>query len=166
MATFDLETAVQILLSNGERALVSPEDAALVSVFKWSKLKVGYAQAYMGGGRKNPRRVYMHRLIMNAPTGLEVDHINGDKLDNRRENLRLATRKQNSRNLPARARSGYRGVAPNHKRWAAQITVDGQMHYLGTFNTPEEAALRYDHEARACFGDFARLNFPQEVPNA
>jgi hypothetical protein len=104
----------------------------------------------------------MHRLIARPPSHLEVDHRNGDSLDNRRKNLRICTRSENQWNrLPSsRNRTGYKGVKRQTKspRWMARITVRWREIYLGTFDTPEEAARAYDASARHFFGPFARLN--------
>jgi hypothetical protein len=93
-----------------------------------------------------------------------VDHINGNGLDNRDENLRLATNSQNQMN--SRKRSGtssrYKGVSLQRKRWRAQIKLDGKLIYLGMFDTEEQAAMAYDYAAIELFGEFSRINFPHE----
>lgn len=101
---------------------------------------------------------------MNAPPGLEVDHINGDRLDNRRENLRLCTRRQNTRNAKARSACGYRGVSHDRGRWRSRIhhVGVGALVSLGSFDTPEEAARAFDRAARRLHGAFARLNFDHD----
>ena len=108
----------------------------------------------------------MHQLIMQRPKGLDVDHINHDGLDNRKINLRLCTRSQNSQNKRIRrdSNSGYKGVTPVGRKWAAYIgdpqtpaTRKRQIR-LGTFATREEAALAYNKAARELYGAFAQLN--------
>lgn len=103
----------------------------------------------------------VHRLILAAPRGRIVDHINRDRLDNRRENLRFCTIGQNLRN--SRKRTGanpYKGVTKaQYGKWRAQIFLNYHYHFIGNFTTPEEAARAYDEVARAIHQEFAGLNF-------
>lgn len=113
------------------------------------------------GGRKNKRRVYMHRAIMGEPDCL-VDHRSGNTLDCRRGNLRLATSAGNNRNRRATPGvAGYKGVSSvrGQENFRAYINVDNKQKHLGCFDTAEEAALAYDAAARQHFGEFARPNF-------
>lgn len=116
----------------------------------------GYAVRSEGG-----RPILMHRVIASAPPGLEVDHINRNRLDNRRSNLRLTDYTGNMRNCSRNRRntSGYKGVRRLGNRWAARLKCDGEWCCLGWFNTPEEAAVAYDLMAMALFGEFAATNF-------
>src|SRR3546814_3106867 len=105
----------------------------------------------------------MHRLIMNAPRGVEVDHINGNGLDNRRENLRLASTSQNQMNRKrTRSACGFKGVTFNKGcgKWQAQIKRAGKNIYLGLHETPERASAAYKGAAKILFGDrkSTRLN--------
>ncbi len=104
----------------------------------------------------------MQRVIINAPDKLLVDHINGDPLDNRKSNLRLATKSQNMRNRKKahNNKSGYKGVWFDYKRdkWVAYIKINGSSKTLGRFINKEEAAARYDEESRKLFGEYARPN--------
>ena len=104
----------------------------------------------------------MHRFILNAPHDLEVDHINGDPLDNRKSNLRLCTRSQNSRNTktPKTNTSGYKGVSWNkyHKKWSVRIRNGAKYEHGGYYDDKEMAAIRYNELAINYYGEFARLN--------
>ena len=114
----------------------------------------------------------IHRVVMGSPKGMCVDHINGDTLDNRKQNLRICTRAQNSQNKKLRrdSKSGFKGVAKTGKNsWHAYIgdpntAYPKKRHVrLGTYKTPEEAARAYDKKAIEFFGEFAYINFPTDV---
>jgi hypothetical protein len=158
---------VEIPLTRGLVAVVDPEDAERVLAFgKWHVAVGGrgrtvYARTWL---RPNGRRqvgVLLHTFLTGWP---RTDHIDGDGLNNRRSNLRPATNAQNMRNAPLRrdSVSGYKGVAWDKYRWRAHIRVDGRRLHLGMFADPAEAARAYDAAAREHFGEFARLNFPEE----
>lgn len=107
---------------------------------------------------------FLHREIMKADKGVEVDHRDGNGLNNRGSNLRLCSGVENSQNRSMRRdnASGYKGVSL-HKRagkWQAQLQIAGQYKYLGLFDQAIDAACAYDTAALAAFGEFARLNFP------
>lgn len=153
----------------GHYALIDERDAELVAPFPWRILKRGnrsYAMSHTPIGEGRYRAVQMHRLIMDAPVGTDVDHINGDGLDNRRENLRFCNDSLNAANRAIRpgGSSRYRGVAWHARcgKWQASIKVHDKNHYLGVFQSEEAAAYAYDNAAREYFGEFARLNFPRE----
>lgn len=111
------------------------------------------------------KKQYFHRVLLNVPKGMVVDHINGNTRDNRRCNLRVCTQHQNTYNQKVRKNntSGYKGVYfhKTNKKWCAFISVP-KSKYLGSFETKEEAARAYDKVARELHGGFARLNFPEE----
>ena len=112
-------------------------------------------------------RVLMHRVILNAPQGMEVDHINGNKLINTTWNLRLATHNQNAQNRihAKRSKHWYRGVAyvASNKRFCARIRHNGKLHNSPCiYDTPLEAAREYDRMAKLLHGEFASLNFPDD----
>jgi hypothetical protein len=104
----------------------------------------------------------MQNVILPPPEGRLVDHENQDGLDNRRANLRIATRSQNNANQRRRKdnTSGYKGVVwhKRERRWQAQIQVEGKCLYLGGFDDPKDAAQAYNVAAFTHFGEFARLN--------
>ncbi len=108
------------------------------------------------------KNYWAHRLawvyVYGAITKLDVDHENLIKTDNRISNLRLATRSQNHANKPSRVGSLPRGVARNHKRYLAQISVARKYIYLGTFDTPEQAHANYVAAAKKYYGEFARFD--------
>lgn len=110
----------------------------------------------------------MHRLVNMTPNSLQVDHINGDKLDNREANLRFCINAENCRNRRRRAgnSSGFKGVSfkRSNSKYQAAIGVDGKTIYLGLFEDPREAARAYDAAAILHHGRFALLNLPDEHP--
>lgn len=113
-------------------------------------------------------RVLLHRFLLDAPTGVMVDHKNGNGLDCTRGNLRVANRNQKQHNSgPRNGTSRFKGVYRKTKnRWAAQIKARQTYRYLGLFATEEDAASAYDEAAKELHGEFARLNFPDDTPRA
>jgi hypothetical protein len=155
----------EIPLTRGLVALVDEDDFEMLSQWKWSaNCDGGYACRGFRSAFGHHARSYMHRTIMLPDPGQQIDHINGDKLDNRRANLRICTNSQNGRNRPAPTTntSGFKGVSWNKKRglWLAKIH-DGEYRWLGCFALKEDAAQAYDEAARDHFGKFAYLNFPE-----
>lgn len=154
----------EIPLTQGKFALVSDEDFHRLARWRWQYHSTGYAarRTSVAEGRKT---IFMHHLIIERRDGLVTDHINGDKLDNRRSNLRLATPAENCRNrgIASATRWGFKGVfkQPRGKGWMARIKAQGKLIHLGTHPTPEDAARAYDRAALEHYGEFARLNFPE-----
>jgi HNH endonuclease len=148
-----------IPLSQGQSALVDDEDFEWLSKYKWGFYgPKNYAQN--GARNRKPQTILMHRLILDAPKGLVVDHIDGNGLNNQRSNLRLATRRQNAHNRPKQAnnQSGFKGISKHHRRWKATIRANGKCIYLGLFKTAELAGAVYDQAALKFHGEFARMN--------
>lgn len=149
-----------IVLSRGEYAIVDLQDYELLSTVEWSCVVPNGTHKYavrMDGSKY----VYMHRVIMDSPPDLLVDHINGNTLDNRRCNLRLATKSQNSINSSKSCGvSQYKGVwfRSRKKPWVAEIHKDGIKYHLGSYSSENEAALAYNKKAVELFGDFAVEN--------
>ena len=152
-----------IPLSKGMNAIVDDDDSDAVSAFAWCLHSRGYAV------RKGPRDssgkravILMHRSILSATPGTEVDHINGNRLDNRRSNLRFATSSQNHANqkLSSKNTTGAKGVSFNRKsgRYYAEIHLNHRKKFLGSFSSIASASAAYDAAARLYFGDFARTN--------
>lgn len=161
----------EIPLTRGLVTLVDDEDYEFLNQWKWQAAKngsVGYAaRSRKGCEAPGPYRIYMHRVITDAPPGLEVDHINHNGLDNRRCNLRVCTQAENARNMKHRppkhpTSSGYKGVAMNKNGTGWQVYCRKQ--YIGTFPTEQEAARAYNQAALEHFGEFACLNEILNVP--
>jgi len=148
----------------GHVAYVDDVDFQLVVTRRWHMHSCGYAMTH-----ERDTTVYMHRLITNAEKGTEVDHCDGNKLNNTRANLRFVTRSQNLYNKPKAEgySSKYKGVCWSKaaRKWEARIRhIPGQQIYLGIFQSEVDAARAYDAAARQYHGEFARLNFPEAHP--
>jgi hypothetical protein len=152
----------RIPLGDGLYAYIDAADYDWLSRYNWY-LANGYA-----GRRDKGKQIYMHREITKAPMGIPVDHINHNRLDNSRPNLRVCTFQQNSLNNKKRmgSRSRFKGVTydKRYDKWCARITSKGGRFWLGWFDTEIEAARAYDRKAVEVHGEFARLNFPEEWP--
>ncbi|HEC65424.1 MAG TPA: HNH endonuclease [bacterium] len=109
----------------------------------WHLDSKGYAVRWSRGDRKNRKHIYVHRVVNNTPEGLETDHIDGDKLNNLRENLRSVTHSQNCRNRKFVNTSGYRGVSWHQGKWRATITINGKHKHLGYFDNKRLAYEKY-----------------------
>lgn len=152
-------------------ALVDCSDFEELSQYKWNMLKsrnTQYAQREVRNADGKVEKITMHVQIMQPPKGMEVDHIDGNGLNNQRSNLRICTRTQNRQNVGAMKnnKSGYKGVSL-HKatnKWLAQIRVDGKHHHLGLFTNPEEASKAYIQACKKYHGEFANLEAALETP--
>ncbi len=158
-------TTRRVELTRGYSAEVDAVDYERVAEFEWFAGGVDGA-VYAARHVRTPEgqvTVYMHRLLADAPYGKVVDHANGNRLDNRRANLRVCEQAENMRNVPRPSHntSGFKGVSATGERWRAYLTFQGKQRNLGTFDTAKEAALAYDRGAVEVFGGFARTNFAQ-----
>lgn len=154
----DEQNIKQIPLTQGKFAIVSTDDYEHLMQWKWCVHSNGYACRRSS----NNEIMLMHRFIMQTPSGMDTDHINGDKLDNRKLNLRICTRSQNNRNQKPQIgkTSKYKGVYwyKNEQKWIARIKKNKKDIYCGRFKTEIEAARAYNEAAITAFGEFARLN--------
>lgn len=154
----------QIPLTQGKYAIVDTEDYEFISQWKWHHSS-GYAirSEYLGcfNGQGKSKTIYLHRVILGTPEKFHTDHINGDKLDNRRSNLRMCTRTENMRNRKKQdGSSKYKGVTWYKKlgKWSVRITHEEKRKFLGYFYSEESAALAYNKAAKEFYGEFARIN--------
>lgn len=150
----------EIPLTKGKVTLVDDEDYSFLNQFSWHARphrSTFYAIRWNG---ENRTRTRMHHLILFVPPELQIDHIDGNGLNNQRSNLRYATSQENSRNQKGHfdRLSSYKGVSWSGGKWRVRICVDGRNIYLGRFKSEEKAALAYNNAALLHFGQFARLN--------
>lgn len=161
----------KIELTRGKVALIDDEDFARVSLYRWVAMyrrwkaqgkwrtRIYAVHYYKEGGKF--KTLPLHRLILQAEAGFDVDHKNGNTLDNRRNNLRACTRSQNRANQRLTCgTSRYKGVSwkSNKRRWRATIRINGKGIHLGQFRSERDAALAYNKMAIKSFGEYAALN--------
>ena len=164
----------KIKLTQNQYALVDDEDFDKLNCYKWCASYSKYTHSFytvraISIKNGEQKTILMHRIIMDAPRKLQVDHINHNTLDNRKQNLRLCTHRQNILNQKSHkvTSSKYKGVYLNkhkyknivYKYWKAQIVINGEKIYLGYFKTENRAAKAYDKKAKELFGKFALTNF-------
>jgi hypothetical protein len=155
----------EIPLTQGKVALIDDSDYELVSKYKWyvhHRGRCWYATRKIRIDGKLIQQ-HLHRLLLDAQPGEDVDHINGDGLDNQRNNIRLCTRSQNVANSGLRSTntSGYKGVSwySRYNKWMASIAINHKHITLGYFNNPQDAARVYDNAAQKYYSAFAKTNF-------
>lgn len=159
----------EIACSNGKAIVVDAEDFHFLSKFRWHQIG-DYPSTW---GKKlepsyNRACVPIHEFLLRSnDPDIEVDHVNQNPFDNRKSNLRLASRMENAANRrKSKNQLGdYKGITLDKRsnRWKARIKVNGREKSLGLFDNPKDAAMLYDFAAKRFFGEFAFLNFPNET---
>lgn len=151
----------QIPLTQNKFAIVDDEDFDFLSKYKWYFTNSGYAC-------HSAKKELMHCLIMGNPIE-DIDHINRNRLDNRKSNLRLATRSQNLFNRPKQKnnKSGFKGVTFDKYRlkWIAQCCLNGKLHHLGRFEWKKDAAEAYNKFVSEQVGEYAHINIREPILN-
>ncbi len=147
----------------GDSFIFDASDYAFVSSYRWSVNPYGYP---VTTDRKTHKKRYLARMLLGVDDAVIVDHINGDSRDERRMNLRIATRSENQFNMgmTSRNKTGFKGVCyvAEKRKYKAQIRKEHRNMHIGYFHDPIEAARAYDEAARLFHGEFACLNFPRE----
>ena len=148
--------------SKGEVILVDDEDYNWLNKHKWYNNGVGYMSTYIKINNQRKRK-YIHRLIMNEPDNMNIDHIDGNGLNNQKSNLRIVTVSQNQMNRRKGKKSSsskFKGVYfhKGDKQWISRIHINGKTKYLGHFKIEKEAAMAYNKAAIELFGEYAHLN--------
>lgn len=162
----------KIILPSGDAVIIDSEDYELLASQSWHVAKGGSGKKYCGRRTKNNEgidttHIYMHRYILGlcgkSNRHIQVDHINGDGLDNRRCNLRPCNASENIANTAGRSKVGFKGVSfdpsKTFNKYRARIRKDNILICLGWYPTAELAAAAYDGASKVIFGDFARFNF-------
>lgn len=148
-----------VTLTKGYVAIIDSEDVAVVDLGNWTAMETdGLVYAYR---RESGKTILIHRIILNPPKNMHVDHRDGNPLNNRKTNLRLCLPRQNSRNskTPSNNTSGYKGVSwcKVRQKWSSRIRTDGTRKSLGYFDSPESAYAAYCRAAEKFHKEFARL---------
>jgi len=149
-----------IPLTQGQNTLVDASDYDWLMQWNWCIYKTRRGKLYANRW-KGTTRIWMHREILGCSIDKETDHQNGNSLDNRRFNLREASRPQNAKNRKPNKGHKLKGVRWHEEGngWQARIHCNGKSKHLGLFKTEKEAAEAYDEAAKRLHGEFARLNF-------
>lgn len=151
---------MKVVSANNFEVLIDKEDFILFKSIKWF-----VAGGYLKAKVKNKTK-YFHREVMKAGPSQEIDHIDQNKLNNKKSNLRFCLRTENMINIVRKNKYGYRGITKHHSSWMAQIKFENNKRKcLYGFKTKEDAAKAYDDLAKKYHGNFAILNFPLEKKN-
>jgi hypothetical protein len=171
---------MELKTNNGYTYWIDDEDLSLISAYHWygytpKKTKKDgrishYSPFIQANIKEKGTTVRLHRLLLNDPVGVHIDHVDGDRCNNRKNNLRCCTRSQNNRNRIRHYTntSGFKGVTwhARAKKWQAQLSKTKGKSYIGLFNTKEEAATAYNKAALEWHGEFAKLNDVKEEVKA
>lgn len=156
-----------IRLTKNLSTVVDDADYEVLSSYKWCAVCTQKGKRWYAARGIKPdgkyKMILMHRVILGAEKGFEVDHINNDPLDNRRDNLRLCTRALNMHNRKSynNSTSAFKGVFFDKQsgKWQAKITINNKSVYIGRSTNPEDCARMYDSAAASRYGEHAKLNF-------
>jgi hypothetical protein len=151
-----------IELTKGEQAIADDEDFEFLSQWKWYFDRYAMRNERVNRGQ---RKVLMRRVIMNTPEGFETDHINRNKLNNRKANLRICTTFENQANKKKSLNKSsiYKGVSKLKDKWISQVVCGKRLTFIGLFNQEHHAALAADLWNRDLYGQFARTNFKADA---
>lgn len=151
-------------IHGGLFALVDDEDFERLSKFKWH---LSHRKGWVYVVRSNrigaiTYKPYLHREVMGAVKGQQIDHRDRNPFNNQKCNLRFSNQSQNmmNRTRSLKSKNKFRGVSPSHGKWFARVKVRGKTVCSKCFDREEDAAKAYDNMARDLHGDFAVLNFP------
>jgi len=151
-----------IPLTQGQNAIVDATDFEWLSNWNWTAWWNPETECFYAVRNEKHKMIKMHRQILDAQAGDIVDHKNTNSLCNQRDNLRKCTKSQNgcNRGKASHNTSGLKGVSweKSRNKWQAHVTFNGKNHFLGRFNSKEEAAATYDETAKRLHGEFARTN--------
>lgn len=147
---------MRIRLTQGKYATIDKEDYSIVAPYKWT-YENGYA-VHSIHSLNHCSKIWMHRLILNTPDGMMTDHINGNRADNRKKNLRVCTRSQNFCNRPFFKNKKYKGIDFKEGRWRTRIRINTKEIHIGYFLKKIDALFAYNEAARKYHGEFAYLN--------
>lgn len=154
---------MEIKLTQDKIAIIDDEDFSLISLYKWHYHKHSDKYGGYAATSVNKIRIYMHKLILNVGKEHTVDHINHNKLDNRKINLRKCSQSENNKNKPKIKRntsSKFKGVYFDKysNSWKAQISINNHTTHIGRFKNEIEAAKAYNEACKKHYGEFANLN--------